>query len=215
MSSRTFAVKISGDLAVFTRPELKAERVSYEVMTPSAARGVFEAILWKPAIVWVIESIAVLKPIRWSSFRRNEVRKKASPGMADFFADEDRAQRNTVALRDVAYVVRAHFEMTERAESADNVIKFEEMFERRLGKGQCFHQPYLGCREMAARFESAPVRYETIDLGVLRPLGLMFYDFDFRSTPPKPLFFDARLDSGVLVVPRMDAVLAMNTGAAC
>jgi len=192
---------------------MKAERVSYEVMTPSAARGVLEAILWKPAIRWCVEEIVVLSPIHWLSFRRNEVNSKASPRMGDFFADEDRAQRNTVALRDVAYIVRAHFEMTQQAGDSDNVKKFEEMFERRVEKGQCFHQPYLGCREMAARVEPAPHGYQPIESGVMRPLGLMFYDFDFRTAPPKPMFFDARLDSGVLKVPTLDAVLSANGGA--
>lgn len=206
------SVLVRGDLAAFVRPEFKSERVSYEVMTPSAARGVLEAILWKPAIRWVIDEIAVLKPIQWTSFRRNEVNSKASLRMGDYFADEDRAQRNTVALKDVEYVVHAHFVMTEKAGADDNPAKFAEMFRRRLEKGQCFHHPYLGCREMAAHVEPAPASYTPIEQGVARPLGLMFYDFDYRAERPRPLFFDARLDGGVLRVPSLDEVLQANGG---
>ncbi|NQW03058.1 MAG: type I-C CRISPR-associated protein Cas5 [Acidobacteria bacterium] len=212
--SKDFLVHIAGPLACFTRPELKTERVSYDVMTPSAARGALEAVLWKPAITWQADEIVVLNPIDWVSFRRNEVNSRSSPRMGAYFADEDRAQRNTVALRDVAYVVKAHFVMTEKAGAQDNVGKFEEMFERRLAKGQCFQQPYLGCREFAA--DIRPVA-ETITVDpalakVRRPLGLMFYDFDFRTAPPKPLFFEAFLQSGVLRVPALSDVLAENGG---
>ena len=207
--SRTFRVLVSGPLAVFTRPEMKAERVSYEVMTPSAARGVLEAVLWKPAIKWVVTEIAVLNEIRWVSFRRNEVNSKLSVrGGSDYFADDDRAQRNTVALREVAYVVSTHFALTERAGSDENVRKFEEMFHRRLEKGQTFHQPYLGCREMAADVRPAPADFRPIDLS--KPLGLLLFDIDFRIAPPRPLFFDARLDQGVLRLPSWDDVRRSN-----
>src|SRR5207249_7391890 len=118
--SRSFQVRARGPMACFTRPEMKVERVSYEVMTPSAARGLLEAILWKPAIRWRVHEIAVLAPIRWTSFRRNEVNSRASTRTTTYFADADRAQRNTVALRDVDYVIRASFELTERASEADN-----------------------------------------------------------------------------------------------
>jgi CRISPR-associated protein Cas5d len=192
---------------------MKVERVSYEVMTPSAARGLLEAILWKPAIVWRIEQIAVLSPIAWVSFRRNEVKNRASPNAAPYFADEDRAQRNTVALRDVDYVVTAHFEITGRAGPDDNLRKFEEMFERRLEKGQHFHQPYLGCREFAANVLPAPETFTAI--GVERLLGLMLYDLEYGdgSAPIRPLFFDARLECGVLKVPPHREVLAQNKAA--
>lgn len=213
MRTRSFEVKVSGPLAVFTRPELKAERVSYEVMTPSAARGVLEAVFWKPAVAWVVERIAVLKPIAWTSFRRNEVNAKASPRMTNYCADEDRAQRNTVALKDVAYCITAHMSLTPRAEPDENALKFEEMFSRRLEKGQCFHQPYLGCREMAAHVEPAPAGVTPIEPGVVRPLGLMFFDFDYDAAPTRPLFFDARLESGVLQVPARADVMRQNGGA--
>lgn len=208
--SRRFRVRVRGPIACFTRPEMKVERMSYEVMTPSAARGVLEAILWKPAIRWRAHSIAVLSRIAWTSFRRNEVNDRASPKVLDFYADERRAQRNTVALRDVDYVIEVSFEMTERAGPEDNVRKFEEMFERRLQKGQCFQPPYLGCREFAARVEPAPASLQPIDPGVDRPLGLMFYDFEYGTKSTRPLFFDARLTGGVLHVPPYEAVLRDN-----
>lgn len=163
--SPTLSVRVRGPFACFTRPELKVERVSYPVMTPSAARGILEAILWKPAIAWQVKRILVMKDINFTTFRRNEVNKKANaPPTATiknggktrpFFADDpsNRAQRNTVALRDVDYVVEASFRLTDRAGPDDNPNKFIEMFRRRVEKGQRFHQPYLGCREFAAEVQ--------------------------------------------------------------
>ncbi len=213
MSSRVFALRVRGELACFTRPEMKVERVSYEVMTPSAARGVLDAILWKPAIRWHIHEIAALAPIRWSSFRRNEVRDLASPRVPYLIADspDQRSQRNTLALRDVDYVVRCSFTMTARAGKRDNLVKFEEMFARRLEKGQHYEPPYLGMREMIADVGPAPEAYTTIDAGVDRPLGMMFYDFEpVEIGRGRPLFFEARLQSGVVHVPPIEKVLAEN-----
>lgn len=206
-------------MACFTRPELKVERVSYEVMTPSAARGVLEAVLWKPAIRWRVERIHVLAPIRWGQLRRNEVNSKLSErgDFATYCADEDRAQRNTLYLRDVDYVVEARFEMTPQAGPADNVTKFVEMFQRRLEKGQHFHQPYLGCREFAAEVSPAPDAWATPEelLGP-RPLGLMLWDMVHNPKSTKrdaagrtfhvcegcaPRFFEAKLQDGVLHIP--------------
>ena len=214
MESKRFRVRARGPIACFTRPEMKAERVSYEVMTPSAARGVLEAIIWKPAIRWRIHAIDVLAPIRWTSFRRNEVNDRASPKITEFFAEERRAQRNTVALSNVDYVITASFAMTEQAGPTDGVTKFEEIFERRLQKGQTFHQPYLGCREFAADVLPAPESVTPIDGAVDRPLGLMFYDFAYHpeGLPARPLFFDARLRNGVLDVPPLADVLRANAG---
>jgi CRISPR-associated protein Cas5d len=206
--SRSFEVRAKGPIACFTRPEMKVERMSYEVMTPSAARGLLEAILWKPAIRWVIERISVGAPVQWMSFRRNEVNSRASDKV--YFADEDRAQRNTVALRDVDYLVRAHFMMTESAGPDENVVKFEEMFHRRIQRGQHFHQPYLGCREFVADVSPVVEGFKAIEGDGERPLGLMFYDYDFRAAAPRPLFFDARLRGGVMEVPAFAAVLAEN-----
>ena len=213
MSSKAFAVRVRGELACFTRPEMKVERVSYEVMTPAAARGVLEAILWKPAIRWHIHEIAALAPIRWASFRRNEVRDIASPRVPYLIADapDQRSQRNTLALRDVDYVVRCSFTMTSRAGKRDNMPKFEEMFARRLDKGQHYEPPYLGMREMIADVSPAPKSYATIEPGVDRPLGQMFYDFEpVEIGRGRPLFFEARLRSGVLQVPPIAEVLAEN-----
>lgn len=210
---KLFRVRARGPVACFTRPEMKVERVSYEVMTPSAARGLLEAILWKPAIVWRIHEIAVLANIAWISFRRNEVSDRASPKSLEFLADERRAQRNTVALRDVDYIITASIEMTNRAGPEENLKKFEEMFERRLQKGQCFQQPYLGCREFHAEVEPAPDCVRPIDMGADRPLGLMFYDFDYYGpgrSGGRPLFFDARLRAGILHVPPLKDVIESN-----
>jgi len=213
-------VRASGELACFTRPEMKVERVSYEVMTPSAARGVLEAVLWKPQIAWHVHAIEVLAPIRWASFRRNEVQSRASARSGEILADDDRTQRNTVALRDVDYVIKASFELTEKAGPDDSVAKYVEMFLRRLRKGQHHHAPYLGCREFAAQVELAEGSPARIDANVSRPLGLMFFDFDWPEfqggeapadgAKVRPLFFEARLADGVVHVPVRSEVRAMN-----
>lgn len=214
--SQPFRIRARGDIACFTRPEMKVERVSYEVMTPAAARGLLEAVLWKPAIEWRIHAIEVLALVRWISVRRNEVNSRASLEKRMILVDEDRAQRNTVALRDVDYVIEASFAMTRRAGESDNVRKFEEMFERRLENGQHHSAPFLGCREFSAQIEPAIGPPIPIEAGVDRPLGWMFYDFDWsgfegdgphrQSTARAALFFAARLTSGVLRVPPRSAV---------
>jgi CRISPR-associated protein Cas5d len=178
-------------------------------MTPSAARGVLEAILWKPAIRWHIERIRVLSEIEFVAFRRNEVNRKASVpsarvvsaggSYADYFADDDRAQRNTVALRDVDYVIEAHFSLTDRAGPSDNVAKFVDMFRRRLERGQHFHQPYLGCREFAADVLAADGAPAPIQL--TRSLGTMLLDVEYGAAGNRPLFFEATINNGVMEVP--------------
>jgi CRISPR-associated protein Cas5d len=210
------ALHVWGDYACFTRPEMKAERVSYDVMTPSAARGILEAIHWKPAIVWVIDRIHVLKPIRTQTFRRNEVASKVPASKArqimernDTLAglglavDEDRQQRATIALYDVAYVIEAHFELTEKAGPEDSLAKHTEMFKRRAAKGQCFQQPCFGCREFAASFElvegSTPVSKLPLDQ-LNRDLGWMLYDIDFSDEDKRPMFFRGKLENGILDV---------------
>lgn len=207
-ASKLFRVRARGPIACFTRPEMKVERVSYEVMTPSAARGLLEAIFWKPAVKWQVHRITVMAPIRWMSFRRNEVNSKAS-GQA-LMADDDRAQRNTVALRDVDYGIEASMQLTDRKGPDENARKFEEMFARRLERGQSFHQPYLGCREFAADVVGWDGSGSPIDPGTERPLGLMFYDFDYLAKPIVPMFFHARLRSGVLNVPPETMVRSEN-----
>jgi len=195
-------LEVWGDYASFNRPEMKVERVSYDVMTPSAARGILEAILWKPAIGWEVIQIDVLKPIRWASVRRNEVGAVMSSRTNGLFIEDQRQQRAGLFLRDVAYVVHTFFKMTARAGARDNVKKFEEIFTRRVEKGQCFHRPYLGCREFAAHFELLPSQAtepEAIDES--RDLGFMLYDMDHSCAEPMPMWFRAQLQSGRMHVP--------------
>ncbi len=204
-------VKVWGDYACFTRPEMKVERVSYDVMTPSAARGVLEAIHWKPAISWVVDKIHVLKPIRFDSVRRNELKGKVSVVSAKAaiksgkaihqFIEDERQQRAALVLRDVAYVIEAHFEMTDKAGAEDNPGKHMDIFKRRAKIGQCFHRPYLGCREFAAFFEwvdgDAPIS-ELVGSSP-RDLGWMLYDIDFQNNMT-PQFFRPTMDEGVIDV---------------
>ena len=207
--SRVLRVRVEGEFACFSRPELKVERVSYPVMTPSAARGLLEAVMWKPQMQWRVQRILVLKAIRFCAFRRNEVSTRAAaPAKAVverggdapvYFADEDRAQRNTVALRDVDYVIEARLRLTDRAGPEDSVKKFEEMFQRRVAKGQHFQQPYLGCREFAARVGPANDGFRPIEDS--RSLGIMLWDIEFTAKRNRPIFFEAQLEAGVLNVP--------------
>ena len=210
--SKPFRLQVTGRFACFTRPEMKVERVSYDVMTPSAARGIFEAILWKPAISWKILEIDLIRPITWFSIRRNEVASvvsaktamtamKSGTGRLGIYADvgKERQQRASLILRDVGYVIHALFEMTEKAGPEDNVTKFEQMFLRRASKGQCFHRPYLGCREFPADFELIPIGKKGPDpISQSRELGWMLYDMDYTKKPPVPAFFRAELKNGVL-----------------
>jgi CRISPR-associated protein Cas5d len=210
---------IQGERALFTRPEMKVERVSYDVITPSAARGILEAIHWKPAIRWVVDSIQVLKPIRFESIRRNEVGGKLSAasvgkaikaGRTDAlvsYVEEDRQQRATTLLRDVAYVIGAHFELTDKAGAEDNIGKHLDIFNRRARKGQCFQAPCLGTREFPASFElvedgsEPPVPEES--LRGERDLGWMLHDIDFANDMT-PHFFRARMVDGLIAVPPVD-----------
>jgi len=207
-------LEVRGEFACFTRPEMKVERVSYDVMTPSAARAIFEAILWRPAIRWKIHRIEVLNPIRWVSLRRNEVGavvpmgsvKKAmarGAGALALYVEEERQQRASLFLRDVAYRIHASFEMTPHAGPEENKGKFAEMFRRRAEKGQCFNQPYLGCREFACAFRYVvEMSKEPPPIAVDRNLGLMLHDLDFSNPDsPQPQFFPASLRQGVLDVP--------------
>lgn len=213
----THCLRLSGDLACFTRPEMKVERVSYDVMTPSAARAVFDAILWKPAMRWQVEQIDVLRPVSWASIRRNEVGAKISaetvrvamrrckPEGLALFADDERQQRASLLLRDVTYRVWAHPVLTARAGPGDSLAKFDEMFRRRARRGQCVNQPYLGCREFACSFElveddPTPAIDET------RDLGIMLYDLDFSDPErPIPMFFRANLAGGRMRVPPLES----------
>lgn len=216
---KPYCIEVSGDFACFTRPEMKVERVSYDVMTPSAARAVFEAIFWKPAVCWRIRRIEVLKPIRWINLRRNEVSsvvsvanvKKAMNGTdVDLWINADdsteRAQRAGLFLRDVAYRIHADLDIrTDRLDQSPSV-KYRAMFERRAAAGQCVNQPYLGCREFAARFRYVPdPDSEPLPIDETRPLGWMLHDLDFANpADPQPFFFDAKLTRGVIEVPTFD-----------
>ena len=206
-------VEVWGDYACFTRPEMKSERVSYDCITPSAARGLIESVYWKPAIRWHIDRIHVLNEIRFDTFRRNELggkmpyqnAKKAMEKDADVYvsASDDRQQRATLYLRDVAYVIEAHFDVTDKAAPGDNPGKFQDIVKRRIQRGQFYHQPCFGCREFPAQFrwcEEPPPCPE--ELKGPRDLGWMLYDMDYTNPEDiRPLFFRASLEDGVLRVP--------------
>jgi len=247
--AKSYCLEVSGDFACFTRPEMKVERVSYDVMTPSAARAVFESIVWKPAIRWRVTKIEVLKPIKWISVRRNEVGAVASTrgiqsiseaegeDIGLYVDDTDdqgrlkhRQQRAGLFLRDVAYRIHAYFELRDpsfhkphfphlskvlmnRGEEdliampGNNAAKFMSMFERRVSRGQCINQPYLGCREFACSFRLVEdVKAEQKPIGETKDLGWMLYDLDYSNpADPKPRFFSARMDSGVVNVPAWES----------
>ncbi len=218
----SFGIKLHvwGDHACFTRPEMKAERVSYDVITPSAARGVLEAIYWKPQIRWIIEKLHVLNPIRFTSIRRNEIGKKmpspsaavmngSQPANLGILIEDERQQRASLILRDVAYLIEAHIDLLD---STEPIGKHLDMFNRRARKGQCFHHPYLGTREFPASF--ALIESES-DLPKPHPdftgekdLGFMLHDIEFDQDPhtkkvksTTPRFFRAEMKNGVITVP--------------
>jgi CRISPR-associated protein Cas5d len=193
-------IRVSGDFALFTRPEMKVERVSYDVITPSAARGIIEAVYWKPAIRWVIDKIHVLNEIKFTNIRRNEVSEKASENKPYLVATEIRQQRAALVLINVDYIIEAHFEMTDKAGEEDTVEKHYNIILRRLRKGQHYHAPCLGTREFGAKVEliEAGTAIPASPLGDLE-LGWMLYDLDFSDSKDiKPQFFKASLKSGVL-----------------
>lgn len=208
---------VGGDYACFTRPEMKAERVSYEVLTPSAARGILEAVHWKPAIFWVVDKIHVLNPIRFESIKRNELGNKTSyRNVAQAFKtqssdnlciniEEDRQQRYSQILKDVSYIIEAHVRLTDKLGADDNIKKHLEIFKRRASKGQCFHQPCLGMREFPAWFnwldESSvwPISNLTAE-EANRDMGWMLHDIDF-SDNITPHFYHAKMKNGIIHVP--------------
>jgi CRISPR-associated protein Cas5d len=220
-----FCLEVSGPYACFTRPEMKVERVSYDVITPSAARAIFDAILWKPAIFWQVKRIEVLSPIRWISVRRNEVGAVASIRKKQIFIEDERQQRAGLFLRDVKYRLFAEFEFIlpemrskvfnpvpeyledkeeqEMIREDETPAKYAAMFERRAKKGQCFNQPYLGCREFSAHFRLVNPQIEpATPINENRDLGWMLYDMDFSDPEDiKPMFFRPELKNGVVVVP--------------
>ena len=210
-------LKVWGDYALFTRPELKVERLTYDVITPSAARGILEAIHWKPSIRWVIDRIRVLAPIRHQSIRRNEVGHKARYGSIKramnrgdleglgILVDEDRQQRASTVLVKPIYVIEAHFVLTDKAGADDNAGKHLDIFNRRAQRGQCFHQPCLGTREFTAHFEWVALDAELpVAIAETRDLGLMLWDIDHAVASRPSRFFRAKLVDGVMQVPAPD-----------
>lgn len=204
-------VCVWGKFACFTRPEMKVERVSYEVMTPSAARGILESIFWKPEFSWQIREIHVLRPIRYFSILRNEVNNRANYASAQrrlrgedgYYADEDRSQRHTLCLRDVAYTIVASVLVRPGVE--EDEAKYRDQFQRRVKRGQCHNMPYLGCREFTANFGPEPPPLKEIYLqDITADLGQMLFDLDYRedgSGRGNPRFFHAWLKGGILHVP--------------
>ena len=223
----SFGIKLHvwGDYACFTRPELKVERVSYEVMTPSAARGILTAIYWKPQFRWVIDRIRVLKPMRFTQVRRNEVgcRMKSAQGI---FIEDNRQQRAATVLRDVSYIIEAHVDVVEECDGINGIAKHLEVFKRRASKGQCFHQPCMGVREFPAMFEL--VEDDTTIPDELpaeqrnRSFGLMLHDMVYaddkkgsiicahtgKRQTATPHFFMAELKDGVMNVPTLNKTLS-------
>ena len=220
-TDKEFCLEVWGAMACFTRPELKVERVSYDVITPSAARAIFEAIFWKPAIHWQVTKIEVLNPIKWTSVRRNEVGATASKN--PIFIEDKRQQKNTLCLKDVRYRIWAKLEFIpvrkrkgeqlslfdETAHPDENPAKYNAMFERRASKGQCFNQPYLGTRECSASFKLVDPEKDVFDAPISesRDLGIMLYDMDFEQNLKNPpaMFYRAQMENGVIIVPTKDS----------
>ena len=226
---KEFCLEVWGDMACFTRPELKVERVSYDVITPSAARAIFEAIFWKPAIRWQVTKIEVLNPIKWTSIRRNEVGAMASPRTDAILIEDKRQQKNTLCLKDVRYRIWAKLvfipqrdrkygktknELIDAEESQllrkdENPGKYNAMFERRASKGQCFNQPYLGTREFSCAFRLVKPDIEAFSPAIPEnlDLGIMLYDMNFEQNQEKPdaMFYRAKMENGVIIVPDKDS----------
>lgn len=207
-------LEVWGDYALFTRPEMKTERVSYDVMTPSAARGILEAIYWHPGLVYRIDRIHVCSPIRFSNVRRNEVKSVISArnartameqGSGNLYiaTTEDIQQRAAMLLRNVHYIIEAHFDMTDKAAPSDNAGKFCDIIKRRISKGAFYHQPYFGTREFPVFFAQCEKIPSCPDeLKGTKDLGYMLWDMDYQSEDGiKPLFFRATLENGVMRVP--------------
>ncbi len=202
-------VEVWGDYAAFNRPELKIERVSYEVMTPSAARGILEAVYWHPGLRWIIDRIYVCNPIKMTNIRRNEVKSKVnaksvksvmqgSKSELYLCTTDDIQQRAALVLQDVRYIIEAHFEMTSKANETDNPGKFQDIMKRRLKKGQCFHVPYLGVREFPAKFALYEEKEVKTALTGEKDLGYMLFDLEYQKESIEPMFFHAILKDGVL-----------------
>lgn len=218
--ARGVKVRVWGDYALFSRPEMKVERCSYDVITPSAARGILEAVYWHPGMRWVIDRIYVIKPIQFTSVRRNEVKSKISANnvlpvyngkqkQLYLSSKAEIVQRASLLLRDVEYVIEAHFEMTGKANDSDNAGKFKDIVMRRLKRGECFHTPYFGCREFPAKFclceeETIQTAYGDEDE---RDLGFMLYDMDYSDLQDiQPMFFRAVMKRGIIDVQNCEVI---------
>ena len=222
-TDKEYCLEVWGDMACFTRPELKVERVSYDVITPSAARAIFEAIFWKPAIHWQITKMEILNPITWTSVRRNEV--GAVAGKTPIYIEDKRQQKNSLLLKDVRYRIWAKMEyrsvakrmaeddlFTHKPGNDENPMKYYQMFERRASKGQCFNQPYLGTREFSAAFRLVDTVSETLtpalspEQGGDRDLGIMLYDMDYTDKNDiQAMFYRAEMKHGVIIVPPLNS----------
>lgn len=223
-TDKEYCLEVWGDWACFTRPEFKVERVSYDVITPSAARAVFESILFKRyAMRWQVTKISVINPVKWTAIRRNEV--GAVAGKSPIYIEDKRQQRNSLILKDVRYRIYAKLvfiPVKDRPKEAfsvhqpnndENPMKYYQMFERRASQGQCFTQPYLGCREFAANWKYIEDTGNlTMPLAEDRDLGIMLYDMDFESNPQKPdaMFYRAKMVQGVITVPDRDSKEVMR-----
>ncbi|WP_329905455.1 type I-C CRISPR-associated protein Cas5c [Porphyromonas pogonae] len=221
---KEYCIEVRGDFACFTRPEMKVERVSYDVITPSSARAIFQAIYWKPAFQWQITRIEILNPIKKICFRRNEIGATMSSRSSGLFIEDKRQQKSSYLLRDVAYRLFAKMlytpvekrtkacreEAQKRALKGDrteNPKKYQEIFERRAAKGQCFTMPYLGCREFSCAYKWIKDAQYGDGIDESRSLGYMLYDMDFESNVncPPAMFFDAVMTKGVIMVPPKDS----------
>lgn len=211
-------LEVFGDYACFSRPELKTERVTYDVITPSAARGLLESIFWHPGLKFCVERIYVLNPIRTTSIKRNEVKSKILAsnvkktmidGKSDLYLNtsDERNQRSALILQDVHYVIESHFDMTDKAAPSDNPGKFQDILKRRIRKGQCYHQPYFGCREFPAHFcewEGGEIHPLPID----KDLGYMLYDMNYDDLQNiQPMFFHAQLKQGIMEVENCEVIM--------
>ena len=218
--SKGVKVRVWGDYALFTRPEMKVERCSYDVITPSAARGILEAVYWHPGMRWVIDRIYVKKPIQFTSIRRNEVKSKISAANVlsvyngnqrdlSISSKAEIVQRASLLLRDVEYVIEAHYEMTDQANDSDNPGKFKDIIIRRLKRGECFHTPYFGCREFPVRFclcEDDDI-FTAYEDEAERDLGYMLYDLDYSDPENiQPMFFRAVMKRGIIDLQNCEVV---------
>lgn len=214
-----FGIKLEvwGDYALFTRPEMKVERVSYDVITPSAARGIIEAIYWKPAIKWVIDKIQVCNDIAFTNIRRNEVSSKILGSSVKSVMDggnkplyisasDDRQQRASMVLTNVRYIIDAHFEMTDKAGESDTKEKHYNIVLRRIRNGQFYHMPSFGCREFPANFKLAQEE-SPAPISQTKDLGFMLYDMDFSDCANiTPIFFRAKMENGTIDLSNIETV---------